>query len=204
MVTLVVADDHPATLAGLARMPERLGVRVVASCGDGRAALDAILEHRPDVALLDLRMPVLSGRAVLDEVVRRELRTRIVVCSAHAEPPIVRAVIESGARGYLTKSAPIAELCAAARRVAAGGIWISADVQARLNEHLARGRRAPSERELEVLRWVAEGLIDREIAARMFISPETVRTNLKRLSDKLGVSGRAALVATAVRGGLIE
>jgi two-component system, NarL family, nitrate/nitrite response regulator NarL len=204
MVTLVVADDHPAYVAGLARVLERCRVRLVACCTDGRAALDAIVEHRPDVALLDLRMPLLSGREVLGEVRRLKLPTRVLICSAHTEPPTVHALIEDGARGYIGKTAPISELCAAVRKVAAGGMWLSPELQAGFNDHVASGRRMPSERELEAIRLVAKGLTDREIGLRMHVSHETVRTNLKRSQEKLGVSGRAALAATAVRRGLIE
>ena len=203
-VTLVVADDHPLYVAGVARLADRCGVRVLACCADGRSALEAIVAHDPDIALLDLRMPGLDGREVLGEVRRRKLRARVLMCSAHAEPAIVHALIRDGARGFVTKTAPLSELCAAVRRVAVGGVYLSPELQARFNDQVARGLRAPSQRELEVIRHVADGLTDREIGLRMHISHETVRTNLKRLQEKLGVSGRAALAATAVRRGLIE
>lgn len=204
-VTLVVADDHPAFADGLARvLPERCDVRIVASCGDGRAALAAILEHRPHVALLDLRMPSLDGRAVLGEIVRAGLPTRVLVCSAHGEPTIVRALLQDGARGYLAKTASWEEIANAVRTVADGGVWVSPTLQAGLNDELCDPRRASSERELEVLELGAQGLTDVEIGARMYISRETVRTNLKRCAEKLGVSGRTALVATALRRGLLE
>ena len=203
-VTLVVADDHPAFVVGIARLLERSHVRVVACCTDGRAALDAIVEHRPDVALLDLRMPRLSGREVLCEVTRLKLSTRVLICSAHSEPPIVHALVEDGARGYICKTAPIAQLCAAVRRVAGGGTCLSPELQAGFYDYVASGQRSLSERELETIRLVAEGLTDREIGLRMHLSHETVRTNLKRSREKLGVSGRAALAVTAVRRGLIE
>jgi two-component system nitrate/nitrite response regulator NarL len=203
-VTLVVADNHPVFIAGIARLPERCAVRILACCVDGRSALDAIVEHRPDIALLDMRMPELSGREVLAEVRRMKLPTRVLICSAHAEDGIVHAVIQDGARGFVTKNATIAELCAALRRVAAGGVWLSAELQDRFNDQVTRGQRALSPRELETVRLVAEGLTDREIGERMNISRETVRTNLKRAQEKLGVSGRAALGTTAVRRGLIK
>jgi two-component system nitrate/nitrite response regulator NarL len=203
-ITLVVADDHPMWVVGVARLAERCALEVLACCVDGHAALDAIVEHSPDVAVLDLRMPGLSGREVLGEVRRRQLRTRVLMCSAHTEPTIVHALISGGARGFVTKTAPVAELCRAVGRVASGGIWLSEELAAAFYDQVACGQRAPSERELEVLRLVAEGLTDRGIGEQLHISHETVRTNLKRLQEKLGVAGRPALVATALRRGLIE
>lgn len=204
-VRIVVADDHPAFVDGLARtLPELCAVEIVARCSDGRAAFDAILEHEPDIALLDLRMPGLSGRAVIQEVTRRKLRTQTVVCSAQTEAPIVHALLEEGARGYITKTSSWGDICSAVQTVAAGGVWVSPELQAGLHDQLATPQRPPSERELEVLSRAAEGLTDAQIAGRMYISRETVRTNLKRCSEKLGVSGRTALVAKALRQGLLE
>lgn len=205
MVRVVVADDHPAYAHGVARiLTEHCGARVVACCADGRTALAAIVEHRPDIAMVDLRMAPIGGRAVLAEVVRLRLGTRVVVCSAHVTPALAHAVIEDGARGYVSKTAGSRQLRRALREVLAGEVWMSADVQAAFNVHIASGRRALSPREAEVLQFVAEGLTDGEIGATMYISSETVRTNLKRCSEKLGVSHRAALAITALREGLIE
>jgi DNA-binding NarL/FixJ family response regulator len=204
-VTLVVADDHLPFLEGLARvLPELTGVRIVACCADGRAALAAITEHRPGVALLDLRMPLLGGREVLTEVIRRKLPTGVIVCSEHCAPSIIRAVLEEGARGYLCKDSGWDEIVAAVRAVAAGRAWVSPKLQAGLHDELSNPRRIPSVRELEVLVHASLGLTDSKVAERMHISRETVRTNLKRCSEKLGVSGRTALVAEALRRGMIE
>jgi two-component system nitrate/nitrite response regulator NarL len=203
--TLVIADDHPAFVEGLGRvLSERLGASVVARCDDGRAALAAIHRHLPDVAVLDLRMPLFDGRAVLGEVVRLRLATRVLICSAHGEPALLRAVLGDGAAGYLAKTASWDEIATAVRRVAGGGVWVSPELQSGLNAELVNPRRQPSQREIEVLGLAALGLTDGEIAERMFVSRETVRTNLKRCSDKLGVSGRAALVATALRQGMLQ
>lgn len=203
--TLVLADDHPAFVEGLARvLPERIRASVVACCTDGRAALAAIHRHAPTIAVLDLRMPLMDGRAVLGEVVRMRLATRVLICSAHGEPALVRAVLGDGAAGYLAKTASWDEITTAVRRVAGGEVWVSPVLQGGLNAELVNPQRPPSVRELEVLGLAALGMTDREIAERMFVSPETVRTNLKRCSDKLGVAGRAALVATAIRQGMLE
>jgi len=203
-VTLVIADDHPAFVDGVVHGLERRGVRVLARCHDGEAALAAILRHRPAVALLDLRMPGLGGREVLVEVVRRKLATRVIVCSEQQAPAVVRALLGDGACGYLSKTTSCAAIADAVRAVAGGEVCVSAELQDGLNGQLAGPPRTLSPREREVLTLAAEGLTDQQIAARMYISRETVRTNLKRCSDKLGVSGRAALVATALRQGQLE
>ncbi len=203
--TMVVADDHPPFVDVIAeRISQRCGVRVVARCADGESALTAIRRHQPAIALLDLRMPRLDGRGVLAEVVRLKLPTSVLVYTAHSEPALVRAVLEDGARGYLTKGCSWDELFAAVRDVAAGRVWVSPRLRPALIDELAARRRVPSPRELEVLRHASRGLTDAQIAEAMYISPETVRTNFKRSSEKLGVSGRTALVAEALRRGLIE
>lgn len=200
MVRLVVADDHPMIVEGLARLlPDRDDVVIVARCSDGRAALAAIRAHRPDVALVDLYMPLLNGREVLNEVVRLKLPTAIVMLSAHAEPPIVRAVLEEGARGYLDKRSEWQDIVAAVPIAAAGEVVVSPSLQADLNAQISSPVRMPSVRELKVLEHASFGLTDAQIGGLMYISRETVRTNLKRCSEKLGVSGRTALVATALR-----
>ena len=203
-ITLVVADDHPVCVAGILRMAEHFGLRVVACCVDGRSALAAIVKHRPDVALLDVRMPGLSGQEVVRAVKRLGLPTKVLICSAHANAATVHALIQDGAKGFIQKTATIGEICVAVRRVAAGGTALSTELRARIVDAVAHGFRALSPRELECLRLVAEGLTDREIGLELHISHETVRTNLKRAQAKLGVSGRAALVREGMRRGLIE
>jgi len=205
MVRLVVADDCLPFLEGVARgLPARGPFSVVACCTDGRAAVAAISEHRPDVALVDMRMPRLDGRAVVVEVVRLKLDTRVIVYSAHGTLATVRAVLEDGACGFLDKVAEWEEVLAAVRTVAGGGVWVTPRLHPGLKAALASRGRMPSVRELEVLWHASFGLTDAEIAARMYISRETVRTNLKRCSEKLGVSGKLALVAKALRQGLME
>jgi two-component system nitrate/nitrite response regulator NarL len=202
--SVVIADDHPATAEGLARgLSERCGIPVVACCVDGSAALAAIREHRPAVALLDLQMPQPDGHAVLNEVVRLKLPTRVVICSMFYDPALVRTLLDHGARGYLAKTSTAEEVAAAVRRVVNGSVVVSPNLQQGLNDELASPRRSLSPRERQVLTLASHGLKDREIAGELYISRETVRTLLKRCSEKLGVQGRTALVAKAIRLGLL-
>ena len=203
-MTVVIADDHPVTAEGLARgLTERCGITVLACCADGGAALAAIQEHSPDVALVDMQMPMLDGHEVVKEVVRLKLPTRVVICSMFCEQSLVRTLLDHGARGYLSKTSSVEEIGAALRTVARGSVVVSPTLQQGLNDEIASPRRSLSPRERQVLKLASKGRKDREIAAELYISPETVRTLLKRCTEKLGVRGRTALVAEALRLGLI-
>lgn len=202
-VSIVLVDDHPATLEGLARLAAGCGATVLARCGDGDTALAAILALQPDIVLLDLTMGPPDGRAVLAEIIRRRLRTRVIVYSMHCEAERIAIVLHEGARGYLTKTASPDELAAALRTVMAGREYIAEEHRAAVDE--VRGRDLPrlSPRERDVLLGIEQGLKDHEIALALFITRETVRTHLKRAAAKLGVSGRTACVVKARRLGLL-
>lgn len=202
-VSIVLVDDHPATLEGLGRLAEGCGATVLARCGDGDTALAAILVHRPDVVLLDLQMGPPDGRAVLAEIIRRRLRTRVIVYSMYCEAERIAIVLDDGADGYLTKTAAPDELAAALRSVMDGREYVAEERREAVNE--VRKRQVPrlSPRERDVLLAVEQGLKDHEIALALFITRETVRTHLKRAAAKLGVSGRTACVVKARRLGLL-
>ena len=202
-VSVVLVDDHPATLIGLARLAEGCGATVLARCGDRETALAAIVAHRPDIVLLDLHMGPPDGRDVLADIIRRKLPTRVVVYSMHCEPDRVLMVLDEGAKGYLTKTASPDELAAALRAVMGGREYVARSLRDAVERR--RGQPIPrlSRRERDVLLRVEEGLKDREIALVLYISRDTVRTNLKRAAAKLGVSGRTACVVKARRLGLL-
>lgn len=203
--TVLVADDHPAIVEGLvSALPQRCGADVVGACVDGQQALEGIERLRPDVAMLDLRMPGLDGLQVLRAVVERRLATRVLVCSNNLEPRIVLATMQAGAAGYLPKEASWEEIRQAIDAAVAGATWVSPRLQSELHAQLGAQHTPLSRRELEILALAAEGLTNEQIAARLFIGSETVRTNFKRIGGKLGVSRRPAMVATAMRQGLLE
>jgi two-component system nitrate/nitrite response regulator NarL len=208
-VRVLVADDHPVYRRGVVRViGGRQGFEVVGEADNGGAALDGIVALEPDVALLDVDMPEPDGLDVLEEVVRRELPTRVILLSGHAESDPMYRAIAAGVAGYLIKTADRDTICDAIAAVVRGETVLAAEVQQALAGELRTrsGSSAPllSVRELEVLRLTADGCSAKEVAERLDISATTVRTYLSHAYDKLGVSDRAAAVAEAMRQGLLE
>ena len=209
-VKVLLADDHPIYREGLARaIKERAELNLVAEAGNGREALALIREHRPDVAVLDVRMPDLDGPQVMRTLRREELDVAVLFLSAGTDGGISYGVVADGARGYLSKKAGRREICEAISRVARGETVLAAEVQSGLASEIGR-RQALSEgpelteREREILRLVADGLSAPEIGREIHLSPTTVKGHLHTLYEKLGVSDRAAAVAEAMRRGLLE
>lgn len=208
-VRAVVADDHPLYREGVVRALSSSGlVEVVAEAADGRAALEAIREHAPDVAVLDYRLPELDGIDVVHAVTRDKLPTRVLILSAHTEGALVYKALQKGAAGFLPKECRREQIvdgvlaCARGEAVlapeVAGGI--AAEIRLRADDD------APvlSDREREILVRIAEGRSLPEIAKELYLGVTTVKTHVQRLYDKLGVSDRAAAVAEAMRRKLIE
>lgn len=209
-VSVMVADDHPLFRDGIVRaVRERPDFEFVGEAGDGRTALRAIRELRPDVALLDLALPQLDGLAVLQALRRDGLPTRVLMLSASSDAPLVFEAVSAGAAGYLPKSASREQVCDAVAAVARGETVLDPSLQAGLFEEVrARGvadaRPILTRREHEVLTLMAEGLGAQAIGERLFVSPSTVKTHIGHLYEKLGVSDRAACVAEAMRRGILE
>lgn len=208
-VTVVVAEDHPIFREGLVRaLRERPELEVVADVGDGREALEALREHTPAVAVLDLHLPGLDALAILNALERDGLGTRVLVVTGEKAPETVFAAVSRGAAGYLPKESTREELCDAVVAVARGGTVLPAELHAGLAEQIRRHRDGErpvlSAREQEILALTAGGSSAPEIAAQLHLSPATVRTHLQNLYEKLGVSDRAAAVAEGMRRGLLE
>lgn len=207
--TVVVGDDHPMYREGVVRAMKETGrITVVAEAGDGRAALEAIREHQPAVALLDLRMPELDGLAVVTAVVRDSLPTRVLLLSATEDPATVYEALAAGAAGYLTKESDRDEIIAAVIKCARGEGYLPSHIAGGLAtevRHRARGDATLlSPREGEIITLIAQGLSVPDIANRLHLAPTTVRTHVQNLYAKLGVSDRAAAVAEAMRRRLVE
>jgi two-component system nitrate/nitrite response regulator NarL len=206
---VLVADDHPLYRDGVVRaIRERPDLELVAECDDGRAALEQIRDLEPDVALLDVKMPLLDGTAVLNAVDREKLPTRIAFLSAYLDAAVVYTAVAGGAAAYLSKEADRQEICDAIAAVARGQTIFAPQVQAGIAQEMRMRREderpALSRREHEVLELTAKGRSAPQIAEQLFLSTATVKTHLQRLYDKLGVSDRAAAVAEAMRRGLLE
>jgi two-component system nitrate/nitrite response regulator NarL len=194
---------------GVVRAMKETGrIDVVAEAADGRAALEAIREHQPAVALLDLRMPELDGLAVVTAVVRDNLPTRVLLLSATEDPATVYEALAAGAAGYLTKESDRDEIIAAVIKCARGEGYLPTHIAGGLAtevRHRARGEATLlSPRESEIITLIAGGLSVPDIAARLHLAPTTVRTHVQNLYAKLGVSDRAAAVAEAMRRRLVE
>ena len=207
--TVLVADDHPVFRDGLTRaLRSRPEFDVVGEARDGREALELIRELDPAVALLDVKMPGLDGAAVAQSLRRDGHATRVVLISAHAPSDLVYRAIPLGAAAYLSKEASREEICDTVAAVARGETRLAPEIQSELIRQIqmraVEDRPALSPREREVLGLIADGLSAPDIAKQLFLSPATVKTHLQSLYEKLGVSDRAAAVATAMRLGLLE
>jgi DNA-binding NarL/FixJ family response regulator len=202
-IRVMSVDDHPLLQQGIAAMIEsQPDMELVAEASNGREALQLFRERRPDVALMDLRLPDMSGIDTMIAIRAEFPDARVVVLTTFEGDVEVHRALEAGARGYLLKSMPPRELIEGIRQVHAGKKRIPAQIAAQLAEHL--GDEPLTAREVEVLREVAGGNRNRDIAERLFISEETVKVHVKHVMDKLGASDRTEAVAIAIRRGIIH
>jgi DNA-binding NarL/FixJ family response regulator len=204
-IRVLIADDHPIVRDGLSGMfAADQDFVVVGEAADGSEALRLAAVARPDVILMDLRMPGMDGVTAIAELCRRGSAVRVLVLTTYDTDSYVLPAIEAGATGYLLKDAPRDELLRAVRAAAQGQSVLAPSVATRLMSRV----RAPapeilSQRELEVLGLLAAGTTNREAAARLFISEATVKTHLLHIYAKLGVADRAAAVAEGFNRGLL-
>lgn len=206
---VLIADDHPLFVDGLARrVKERPELELIGEASDGPAALEAIRQLQPDVAVLDIKMPGLDGLRVAAAVTREQLPTKVVMLSAYVESPVVFKALGAGARAFLAKDSDRREVCEAIVAVARGEVVLPPTMHSGLVEQIKAhaGEDEPSltAREQEVLALIAAGVSAPQIGRRLHLSTGTVKTHLKNLYEKLGVSERAAAVAEAMRRGMIE
>ncbi|MCA0331996.1 MAG: response regulator transcription factor [Actinobacteria bacterium] len=202
MIRVLVVDDHPVVRSGLVGLlGSEADVDVVGEADDGAAGVALAADLRPDVVLMDLRMPVLDGASATAQIVSAGTSRVLVLTTYDTDADILRAV-EAGATGYLLKDTPRDELVRAVRAAARGETVLAAPLAAKLMRQV-RGGEQLTPRELEVLRLVAKGLSNGEIASELFIGEATVKTHLLHVFDKLGVSDRTAAVTTAMQRGIL-
>jgi DNA-binding NarL/FixJ family response regulator len=204
-ITVLIVDDHPVVRDGLRGMfAAHPRFDVLGEAGDGAEAIAAAERLRPDVVLMDLRMPRTDGVTAITELARRGVPARVLVLTTYDTDSDVLPAIEAGATGYLLKDAPREELFRAVEAAARGQAVLSPAVATRLMGQMRQPASEPlSQRELEVLELIAKGSTNREAARRLFISEATVKTHLLHVYAKLGVNDRAAAVATAFSRGYL-
>jgi two-component system nitrate/nitrite response regulator NarL len=210
IINVFIADDHPVYREGLARNWEAVPqINVIGSAGDGKSALAAIRQLKPDVAVMDLKLPELDGMQVLELLFAEDSPTSVLVLTAYMDSTTVYRALTHGARGFLEKAASFGEITDAVLQVGAGGTIIAPFAQEVLAREL-RTRRETTEkpiltsREVEILRLAADGASGQKIASELRISLTTVKTHLQHIYDKLDVSDRASAVAQAIRRGFLR
>lgn len=211
MIRILLADDHGIVRAGLRRIVEESGdIEVVAEASDGREAVLAVRRERPDVAVIDISMPILDGLEVISQLKNECPEVPILVLTMHEEPQYVVRAIETGAMGYITKQSAPEQLVKAIRKVHSGSLFLTDEAAEALALRVAKGNitQSPmdtlSTRELQVLRRLALGNTNREIAAAYHISIKTVDTYRFRLLKKLNLRNNADISRFAIQNHLIE
>ena len=202
-IRVLGVDDHPLLREGIAAVvASQPDMELVGSASTGFEAIERFRELLPDVTLMDLRLPDMSGIDAIIAIRAEFPNARVVILTTFEGDVEIQRALAAGARGYLLKSMPPADLVEGIRQVYAGRKRIPPEIAANLAEHL--GDEALTDREVQVLRHLAGGNRNRDIAERLFISEETVKVHVKHILDKLGASDRTQAVAIAIRRGIIQ
>jgi two-component system NarL family response regulator len=202
-IRVLIADDHVTVLEGLAAIIGRqTDMKVVAAAANGREAVDLWQKHRPDVALLDLRMPALDGVGAIDEIRRQQSSARIIVLTTFDSDNEVARAIKAGAKGYLLKDARREELLDCIRKVNSGETCLRPALAAKLAESMSS--EPLTGRELEVLALLAKGKSNKEIGNHLYITETTVKSHMRSIFSKLNVLSRTEAITAASRRGLVQ
>jgi two-component system, NarL family, response regulator DegU len=210
-IYVVITDDHTLVRQGIRRYLEDAdGIEVLGEASTGTEAVSVVGRARPDVAILDIRMPEMDGIQAAREITEAHPDTRVIMLTAHDDRRLLVEAVRAGARGYVLKARDAEHLVRSVRLVAEGNLVIDPDLVSVLAEELSQARERDrqaetlTDRELEILQLLAFGYTNRDIGERLYISPDTVKTHLEHVYQKLGASDRTAAVAEAFRRRLIE
>ena len=201
-ITVLIVDDHPMVREGLAGVLERHRMKIVGLAANGRQAVEMYMSERPDVMLLDLRLPDQTGFDVARAVLGTDPRARIVILSSAQGDASIYNAISLGVRGYLLKGIDGSTLAERVRHVAAGGTSLSPEVAEKLTQYIASQKL--SEREIEVLGLISKGKSNKEIADLLFVTDNTVKMHVKKILVKLQANDRTQAVVIAIQRGLLD
>jgi len=207
-VRVLLADDHEIVRQGLRILLEREGFQVVGEASDGREAMKLCEMHHPEVAILDLSMPLLNGVDAAREIMKSNPRTKVVLLTMHTEDHLILESLRAGVTGYVLKTKAASELVQALRAVCRGEMFLTQSISRTIVQGFLNNAQAPpnpvSDRERQVLQLVAEGKTTKEIASLLGISAKTAESHRSNLMEKLNIHDTAGLVRYAIKHGLIE
>ena len=204
-IRCLVADDHPAILSAITDFLQEEGIDVVARARNGREAFEKIKSMGPDVAIVDLQMPELTGIEVARRVMEARLPTGILLYTGHGDRALLSEAVDVGARGYVLKEAPLPDLLRAISTVAGGGTYVDPVLAGALAAPETAARLPTlTQREREVLRLLEDGNNNEAVGKKLFIAPDTVRTHVRKAMRKLEADTRTQAVAKALRQSLIS
>ena len=203
LITILVADDHPVLREGvLAMLSNEADMKVVAQAANGREALEGFRRHRPDIVLMDIQMPEMTGIDAIAAILAEAPAARVIVLTTYRGDVSALRALRAGAVGYLLKSQLLNELVGTIRAVHAGMRSIPPEIAAELVAHL--GDDALSEREIQVLRLVAQGNSNKRVASELGVSEDTIKAHMKNVCSKLSAKDRTHAVTIALRRGILE
>lgn len=203
MISIVLADDHPLTRAGLAALiNEEEGLSLLGEAADGKQAWEMIEKLRPDVALLDIRMPEMDGITVARKVKDAKLPTKVIMLTAYNAQPYIVAALSAGARGFIVKTSAVMELTQALQSVIGGGIYLDSAIADSVDS-ASNELEQLSPREREVLLLSSKGFPVKEVAAKLFITERTVQAHLSSVYAKFGAKNKTEALIIALKNGVI-